>query len=1533
MADVDGDLKIGARIDTSNVKKDLSSFGNSVREVFRKISEGGKNASSSMLSLQNQIQKTTYELEKAKKAQYEIGKQELPTKQYTNLQNEIKKTEQLEENLVKKRAEYSVMSKRMGMSWDDIKQSTTYQKLSTQIDMARDRVKGLRDDLNKLRADEQHKAVKGIDTQQYADASQKVSYLTNKLEQLNARASEVGTSSNKGANLFKKAFGGLKNVLGGIKNKFKDLKKNSNNTFGEMAKNAKISFMKILKYAFGIRSIYALFRRLRKYTKEAFEAMSASVPQVREELNSLKISLTQAKNSLATAFQPIFSYIVPALNALCSALAAAMNALANFFATFTGQKFIYKATKANNALADSIGGAGAAAKDANEDIAEYDKLIVINKDKADGGGGGGGGADANAGAFEQVPSEVNKFAQMIKDAWKKADFTDVGKYIGESLKSALDNINWDKIKKSAKKIAKSFATLLDGFFSVPDLFKSIGKTIGEGINTAIEFASTFVETMTKRKTWEKVGKQVGEGLTELFKTIDTVKLGKTIAGAINGAIKTVHTFITTTDWKLIATKLADGFNSLLDIFDANELGKTIHDAIASALDFVSTLLTKTDFTKIGRKISDLLGSLDIPDLVNKLLKLARNIINSLAEALSNVDWAEVGKAIGETLSTIADNIPDLLGALANLAMEILKGIGEAILNAAAENPITTAIATVIGGIVLTGGRGGLLGKAVGALGGKILTGIGVGIKALGGKLFGPLKTAIIDYVNWNGIGALVGNIFKITGVIGAAVGAAILGWNLGEKYLSPAVEAGLTYLSEKYGDLGEQRDKQASQERFQEIAQIQKHIAAANVEIKKYGTNSAEASKLATQAYQDIEKEIETVYDGEYKWRQQTAKLSAKARLGLITEKEKLEELQKIYETTDNRFEKIIAGAGLGLGKFNETVTDTKETAIETSKELGKAAQDSANHYEKMYKTTVDTSKKATESAAKHYQEMYGKTVSNSVQKVQTATIDLGKEAQDTAKHYTDMYKKSIIAPSKKAAKSINNVNKSTKNLDKTTKKTAKDTEKAWDNSNTSIEKNSKSTFSKIIKSFTDVKTSMVKDSAIASTKTITNLNNVSKKVKTTGLTTAFKSAFTQISTDAETESGKAIDSLDSINKLEMVVQNIDFSKMQEDIKNNEGPIKTALAECLKIPNATESLDAFTKALNDLPGLSTSSKEALIADFQAIRVEADNVATSKEAGKEGIKTLFNKAGDAISTRYTSLKDGICKWFEKIKESAETNATGDKGVSHWFNSAGDSVSTRYTKLKSGLGILFEKIKEAARDNAMGSDGTGKTKGLAKWFNMAGDSISDRYTSLKSGVGKLFENMKKLAETFAPGIEKAFTGAADNISKKYNGLSLFSGLNTSAYNSANYIQGVFDTAAGNIQTSLTTAIRNVASALGQINATVKVTSSSSNVNYKDFNQNEGGTRKTLPNPTAYGAASGAVIPPNKEFLAILGDQKQGLNIETPLATMIEAFNTALKQNGGASNNQPIVLQLDGKTVAQVVWDENQRRYKQTGNYKFA
>ncbi len=46
-----------------------------------------------------------------------------------------------------------------------------------------------------------------------------------------------------------------------------------------------------------------------------------------------------------------------------------------------------------------------------------------------------------------------------------------------------------------------------------------------------------------------------------------------------------------------------------------------------------------------------------------------------------------------------------------------------------------------------------------------------------------------------------------------------------------------------------------------------------------------------------------------------------------------------------------------------------------------------------------------------------------------------------------------------------------------------------------------------------------------------------------------------------------------------------------------------------------------------------------------------------------------------------------------------------------------------------------------------------------------------------------------------------------------------------------------------------------------------------------------------------AQGAVIPPNREFMAVLGDQHSGTNIEAPLETIMDAMRIVMGEGGGA------------------------------------
>lgn len=66
-----------------------------------------------------------------------------------------------------------------------------------------------------------------------------------------------------------------------------------------------------------------------------------------------------------------------------------------------------------------------------------------------------------------------------------------------------------------------------------------------------------------------------------------------------------------------------------------------------------------------------------------------------------------------------------------------------------------------------------------------------------------------------------------------------------------------------------------------------------------------------------------------------------------------------------------------------------------------------------------------------------------------------------------------------------------------------------------------------------------------------------------------------------------------------------------------------------------------------------------------------------------------------------------------------------------------------------------------------------------------------------------------------------------------------------------------------------------------------------------------------------AKGTVIPPNREFAAILGDQKRGINIEAPLDTIVEAMNISLQNNGAGQTTKEEHYYLNETELMSVIY----------------
>lgn len=75
-----------------------------------------------------------------------------------------------------------------------------------------------------------------------------------------------------------------------------------------------------------------------------------------------------------------------------------------------------------------------------------------------------------------------------------------------------------------------------------------------------------------------------------------------------------------------------------------------------------------------------------------------------------------------------------------------------------------------------------------------------------------------------------------------------------------------------------------------------------------------------------------------------------------------------------------------------------------------------------------------------------------------------------------------------------------------------------------------------------------------------------------------------------------------------------------------------------------------------------------------------------------------------------------------------------------------------------------------------------------------------------------------------------------------------------------------------------------------------------------------------------ATGAVIPPNREFLAVLGDQKQGNNIEAPESAIEAAVARGMAQYGGG--NQTAILKIGEQEFGRIIFKLNKDQTQRVG-----
>ena len=434
--------------------------------------------------------------------------------------------------------------------------------------------------------------------------------------------------------------------------------------------------------------------------KEGMQNLSKYSKQTNEDLSLLMSSLTQLKNSLATAFAPILTVITPVLNALIQKIITVVNAFGQLTASLAGQTTFVKAKKVNQDYAASLDKSSKKAKKLQRTLMGFDEINKLD-DKNSSNSSGSGLSPNDMFETVKIPNKYKDLAKMLKDAWAQGDFTKIGQMVGKKVNEALESIPWDKIKKTCNKIAKSIATFLNGFIETVD-WGLVGNTISQGLNTAFGFANTFA----KNFHWDSLGKAIGNGINGAMKGLDwniiqeTVRnvvggivtsintfikttkwnlVGKTIGNGLNTALEAVYTAVTNFKWKKAGKALADAINGLFDTFDWAKAGKSLSNGIKGILDFAITAIENVKWGNVGKDIATFLENIDWLGIATRIYKLLCTALASALAGLAGLLGKLIGDAAKNAQKYFKRKIEECGG---NIPLGILKGIKDGMKNIA-----------------------------------------------------------------------------------------------------------------------------------------------------------------------------------------------------------------------------------------------------------------------------------------------------------------------------------------------------------------------------------------------------------------------------------------------------------------------------------------------------------------------------------------------------------------------------------------------------------------------------------------------------------------------------------------------------------------------------------------------------------------------------------------------------------------------------------------------------------------------------------
>ena len=359
-------------------------------------------------------------------------------------------------------------------------------------------------------------------------------------------------------------------------------------------------------------------------------------------------------------------------------------------------------------------------------------------------------------------------------------------------------------------------------------------------------------------------------------------------------------------------------------------------------------------------------------------------------------------------------------------------------------------------------------------------------------------------------------------------------------------------------------------------------------------------------------------------------------------------------------------------------------------------------------------------------------------------------------------------------------------------------------------------------------------------------------------------------------------------NSITETIQNIDWQQLGEQVATflaniDWGGVATAVFTAIG--------SAFGAAASFLWGLIKEAWNNVVNWWKE---------TAFEDGKFTITGLLEGIVDVIASIGSWIKEHIFQPFiDGFKSVFGINSPSTvmiemgkylmEGLFNGISSLIDKVISIFGTIRDKISEIWNKIKSTASNVWNGIKTT-----ITNIWNGIKNSASSVFDAIKSKITNVWNSIKSVTSSIWNGIKNTIKNVINGIIGGINGM----------------IRGVVN--------GLNTVIR----ALNRIH-----------FNIPDWVPVFGGrsfgfSLSTISAPQIPYLASGAVIPPNQEFLAVLGDQKQGTNIEAPESLIRKIMREELAKQNSGGGSYAFTAQINRRTLFEEFIKEAQLQQMRTG-----